>query len=69
MEIPDAISLIPLEIPYPQPRCLFFFWNSTVSYLSHWYRNQEINKAANHLQSQAIVLPWTVVSQKGLLMV
>ena len=36
LEIPHAISLIPLEIPYPQPSppplfhppCLGFFWNS-----------------------------------------
>ena len=28
LEIPHAISLIPLEIPYPQPPYLDFFWNS-----------------------------------------
>ena len=28
LEISHAISLIPLEIPYAQPPCLFFFWNS-----------------------------------------
>ena len=30
LEIPHAISLIPLKIPYPpqpSPLCLFFFWN------------------------------------------
>ena len=28
LQIPHAISLIPLEIPYPQLPCLVFFWNS-----------------------------------------
>ena len=37
LEIPGAISLIPLEIPYPQPPCLEFFWNSPiVSYIYIW---------------------------------
>ena len=35
-EIPRAISLIPLEIPYPPPPCLDFFWNSPIaSYILH----------------------------------
>ena len=32
LELPHAISLIPLEIPYPQPPCLDFFWNSPIPF-------------------------------------
>ena len=44
MEIPHAISLIPLEIPYPpQPSLLFlfFFWNSPIlkNILSFWQKD------------------------------
>ena len=38
-----------------------------MSYINH--SNYEINKAVKQLQSQAIVLPWIEVSQKGLFMV
>ena len=36
LKIPHAISLIPQEIPYSQPPCLDFFWNSPIaSYILH----------------------------------
>ena len=35
LEIPHAISLISLKIPYPQPPCLDFFWNRKITKIDY----------------------------------